>query len=436
MNTFPNTRRTILSAAAVSTGAALLAACGAQQGGGAAEPATKTRPAVAMEYWSRWAQPAQTEIEEKRVTEWNAANGPTKFTRTGLTGDYIEKLNTAAAAGSMPDTYTVGGSGIPNFSAKGVALTLDKYPEVQKELNDFFAPSIESCKYQGKLNGLPYIVDIRNLIVRKDHLQQAGVDPNKPIETWDQFRDAARRMTKKNGTDFSVVGFAMPKSSWGAHDFWLTLVLQQNAQPYSQDLTKANFTSAEGRAALQLMVDMLNKDQVDTFKPPAAPSGTNALVAGLQSSIYESAGPVNAARRAAPDQMQYITTMPIPMLKKRMTYMGGTNLMAHSKPKDPGSAADFLVYLTAAKHAEDINSVQNAVPPRKSAKDLAYVKEPLIKTFYDAVAYGWTYPTHPAYTEIRELIVKEIDAAMKQEKSVPAALEDAQRLVQEQLNKK
>ncbi len=331
----------------------------------------------------------------------------------------------------------MGGSGVPNFSAKGAALVgIDRYPAVQKELPDFFPAAVDAARYQGKLNGLPYIVDIRNMIARKDHLLRAGLDPSRFPETWDQFRDAARRMTQRNGTDIVVVGFAMPKSGWDAHDLWFTLVEQQNAHPFDAALTKAQFGTPEARAALQLMVDLLNKDQVDTLTPPTAPAGQNALVAGLQASTWTSAGPINAARRNAPDQLPNILTAPIPMLRKRLTYMGGTLLMASRQPKDPDSAVDFLLYLTAAKHAEEINSVQNAVPPRRSARDLPYVKDPLIKTFYDAIAYGWSYPNHPYYTEIRDVITAQIDAAMKQEKSVAAALDDAARGVQEYLDRK
>ncbi|HEX2185088.1 MAG TPA: extracellular solute-binding protein [Chloroflexota bacterium] len=431
------TRRRLIALGAGLAPGLTLAACSGAARTSPAPSETRTRPAVAMEYWSRWPQPAPTEIEEKRVGEWNAANAPTTFTRTGMVGDYIEKLNTAFAAGTGPDTYTVGGSGVPNFSAKGAALSgIDRYQAVQKELPDFFPATVEAARYQGKLNGLPYIVDIRNMIVRKDHMQQAGLDTATFPETWDRFREAARRMTQRNGTDFAVVGFGMPKASWGAHDLWFTLVQQQNAYPFNQELTRTQFTTAEARAALQLMVDLLNKDQVDTLKPPAPPSGQHALVAGLQACTWDSAGPVNAARRAAPDQMANIITAPIPMLKKRVTYMGGTLLMASNKPKDADAAVDFMVYLTAARHAEEINSVQNAVPPRKSARDLPYVMDPLIKTFYDAVGYGWTYPNHAHYTEIRDVIVKEIEPAMKLEKSVQAALDDAARGVQEYLDRR
>jgi ABC-type glycerol-3-phosphate transport system substrate-binding protein len=205
-------RRLIALGAGLAPGITLVACSGAARTSPAPSE-TRTRPAVAMEYWSRWPQPAPTEIEEKRVGEWNAANAPATFTRTGLVGDYI-------------------------------------------------------------------------------------------------------------------------------------------------------------------------------------------------------------------------------MLKKRLTYMGGTLLLASNKPRDADAAVDFILYLTAARHAEEINSVQNAVPPRRSARELPYVKDPLIKTFYDAVAYGWTYPNHAYYTEIRDVIVKEIDATMKLEKSVPAALDDAARGGQEYLDRR
>jgi maltose-binding protein MalE len=110
--------------------------------------------------------------------------------------------------------------------------------------------------------------------------------------------------------------------------------------------------------------------------------------------------------------------------------------MVNSKPKDPNTSVDLMLYLTAAKHADDITSIQNAVPPRKSAATSPYVTDPLIKTFYDAVAHAWAYPNHAYYTDIREVIVKEVEAAIKQEKGVQAALDDAARGTQEYLDRR
>jgi len=134
--------------------------------------------------------------------------------------------------------------------------------------------------------------------------------------------------------------------------------------------------------------------------------------------------------------MSQLGTAPIPKLAQRWTLLGGTWLMVNSKPKDGNGSVDLLLYLTAAKHADDINSIQNAVPPRKSAAASPYVTEPLIKTFYDAISHAWAYPNHAYYTEIREVIVAEVAEAIRQTKGVQAALDDAGRGTQEYLNRK
>ena len=432
-------RRAIL-AASVGTGGALLAACGAAQGGAttgttsAGEAVSKARPAISLEYWSRWGLPT-SEVEDKRVAEWNTANGPTKVERTSI-NPYIDKLNAAFAGGSGPDVYTVGGSGMANFGGKGVGLQLSNYQAVQKEVPDFFPSTIEASRYQGKHIAMPYILDVRAIIYRKDLMRDAGLDPAKFPDTWDQFRDAARRLTKRDGGALTRAGFNVPKNGWNSHDLFMLLTEMGGEKTFSQDLTKSTFNGPAGRQALQLMVDLVNKDQVDGADQPAPPSGSNGIIAGTHAMTWNSAGPVNAARRVAPELLAQIGTAPIPKLAQRWTLLGGTWLMVNSKPKDTGTSVDLMLYLTAGKHADDINSIQNAVPPRKSAATSPYVTDPLIKTFYDAVAHAWAYPNHAYYTEIREVIVMEVAAAIKQEKSVQAALDDATRGIQDHLSRK
>jgi|DewCreStandDraft_5_1066085.scaffolds.fasta_scaffold00532_30 multiple sugar transport system substrate-binding protein len=426
------TRRLLLHYAVHTGLGALPAACGLP--GRRSESTARPRPAVTLEYWSRWGPPT-AEVEEKRVEEYNAANAPTRVQRSTMTGDYIEKLNSAFAAGAGPDVYTVGGSGIPNFSAKGAALTLGNYPAVQKELPDFFPATIEASMYQGRLNGLPYIADVRAMIYRKDFMAEVGLDPERFPDTWEVFREAARRLTKREGQTLTRVGFDVPKQGWPAHDLFIVLHVQQGERPFSADLTRATFAGAAGMQALQLMVDLVHKDQVDAFNRPGAPSGVHPLAAGVHASTWSSAGPVNNARRTTPEMLAQIGTAPIPRLNQRFTYMGGTYLMASSKPKDALMVVDFILFLTAARHADEICSIQSAIPPRKSAGFSPYVQDPLIKTFYDAVQYSWSYPNHPYYTEIRDLIAAEIGAAMSLQKSIRAALDEAARAAQEYLSR-
>ena len=75
-----------------------------------------------------------------------------------------------------------------NFAGKGVGLTLSSYGAVQRETPDFFPATIEASKYQGKHIAMPYILDVRAMIFRKDFMRDAGLDPARFPDTWDQFR--------------------------------------------------------------------------------------------------------------------------------------------------------------------------------------------------------------------------------------------------------
>lgn len=425
-------RRWLLTTGSVLGVVGPLAACGVEAPTTAPPPAP-VRPAVTIEYWSRFGPPT-ADVEAKRVTEFNAANAPTMVVRTVMQSDYTSQLNVAFTAGSGPDVYTVGGTGIPNFSAIGAALTVSDFPAVTKELPDFIPPTIESSKYQGKINGLPYTLGARAMIVRKDIMTEVGLDPARFPDTWEEFREAARRMTKFDGPNLVRAGFRVPQGTTG-HDMFMVMHEELGEHPFLADLTKPTFSGAVGQQALQSLVDLLNKDRVDDNAKPTPPQGLNVLIAGINAVQWDGPAPITNARRAAPEVVPALATLPIPKWKQRFTYLGGTYLMASSKPKDATAAVDFMLYLTAARFADEINSIQDGVPPRKSAANSPYIQDPLIKPMYDAVQYGWSAPNHPYYTQIRDLIAAEINNAYAQTKSVPAALDDAARGAQDYLNR-
>lgn len=432
-------RRRLLAAGGILGLATPLAACGGAPTQSAPPPAVatpaRTRPAVTLEYWGRFTPDRGGGVEDKRVAEFIAANAPTKVVRTTMVGDYIEKLNVAFAAGSGPDVYNVGGTGIPNFSAKGAALTVSDYPAVQRELPDFFAAAIESCKYQGKINGLPYTLGPRAMVVRKDLMADVGLDAARFPDTWDAFRDAARRLTKREEQTLLRAGFAVPSGDSG-HDFFMTLHEQLGEHPFSADLSRPTFAGAVGRQALQFMVDLVNKDQVDGGGKPAPPQGLDLVVAGINAMAWTNTSPIVNAQSAAPRILPALATAPIPKFKQRATYLAGQYLMVSNRPKDAAAAVDFLLYLTAARFADEISSVESGVSPRKSAANSPYLRGPLIKTMYEAVEYAWSLPNHAYYTEIRGVLTAEIRNAVAQTKGVQAALDDAARGAQEFLNRK
>ena len=55
-----------------------------------------------------------------------------------------------------------------------------------------------------------YGIDIYGLTWNKDHFKEAGLDPEKPPRTWDEFRDYAKKLTKKDAQgNITRVGYAI-----------------------------------------------------------------------------------------------------------------------------------------------------------------------------------------------------------------------------------
>ena len=250
---------------------------------------------------------------------------------------------------------------------------------MQKETPDFFPATIEASKYQGKHIAMPYILDVRAMIFRKDFMRDAGLDPARFPDTWEQFRDAARRLTKRDGGALQRAGFDVPKTRLERP----RPVHAADGDGRREDVPPRTSpappsTARRGAQALQLLVDLVNKDQVDGFDQPRPPPGSNGILAGTQAATWTSAGPVNAGPARGPGAAGAASApRPSPSSTQRWTLLGGTWLMVNSKPKDTNAAVDLMLYLTAAKHADDITSIQNAVPPRKSAATSPYVTDPL-----------------------------------------------------------
>lgn len=414
-------RRTLIrtaGAASVGGGALALPACAAGDSGGAGPTggAPQARQATTLEYWSRFNQAAADEVESKRLAEFEQKLAPVKVVKTITGGEYQEKLDAAFAAGSPPDTASLGG--VSTYAGRNVTLVLDKNGAVQNDAADYQSFLFNRCKYEGKLHGLPYIADVRAMMYRQDAMRDAGLNSTSLPDTWEQFRDLSKKLTKWDGETLTRSGWNVPKSGNTAYDIFLVMHdgIDKPAFDSWETPTTAQFNGPAGRQALQLLVDLVNKDRVDSFQQPAAVAGSRFL-GGQYAALWSSAGEITTAQRSAPGQLQHLSVAFTPKFAKRTTFAGGSYLIAKKDTKDPRSAADFLLSLTQGNNAVDISRATSAVPARKSSATSEYVKDPLIKPFFDSIEHGRINIVHAYTGQIRDIIAKEIEAAIKQQKA-------------------
>ena len=104
-------------------------------------------------------------------------------------GEKETKYTVESAAGRAPDVYHVHAFSLPMFFGKGFAKDLT--PFIEKEgpgfLDAWYPLPLELMKHNGKMHAMPGDYMTMVLFYNTDMFTAAGLDPNKPPKTTDEF---------------------------------------------------------------------------------------------------------------------------------------------------------------------------------------------------------------------------------------------------------
>ena len=247
-----------------------LAACG---GGGTSSisAASSTAPGsgdtssaaggepVTLTYWMH-SSAAVDVLMDELVKEFNEAN-PDIIVKTEYIpfDDYMSKLIPALSTDTGPDVFKIQQGMVAQLAAAGSIPPLDEsvLPGSMIE-NEYIESTVNGMMYDGKYYGMP--TDNQSIIMywNKDLVAAEGLDAEKGPQTWDEFFEWARKLTKsENGV--------MTQSGWGTNGYWPEV--QSYAEQFGSfyDEASGQFVFADDddtMAALQAMVDMYRVDKV------------------------------------------------------------------------------------------------------------------------------------------------------------------------------
>lgn len=408
-----------------------LAACG---GGSPVDQgaALQTRRPATVQFGSRWGSTHATEaIEIKNLALYNEKFAPTRVERTPFPGnhaEWLEKLTVAFASDTQPDVFTVGTPGIPRFGLAGSLLPLDGYPAARKEADDFFVPALEVGKISGTLYGFEYFIDANVMLYRKDLLAEVGLPADRQglPKTWDQFRDVARKLTQWDGTELKRIGFDVSRADETLH--W-TMMQQLGKTPFDKDMKRSQLDSPEAERALQLLVDLIHKDRVDSTQRPQLPQGVAALASPHLASQFGNSAVIANVKRTL-DPQQYLATDFVPEFSAKTSvagYLGGTWILSSKATKVPAETVDVLLYLSSKEHLLQVAEATTTIVARKSLGKSSVATDPLLRPYYEMLQYGWSLPKHAKIEQIRQQARTLLQDAVNGKVPVKAALAEMHR---------
>lgn len=189
-------RRTFLQGVATVGVGSLLAACApaAVPSGDAADSgAAETK---VIDFWIFWTQPGKIAEQLLETPELETLlDGNTLDFKTGV--DREARL-TAIAGGTPPSIGALGD--YVDFMSRGVVVPLDDYIETSDIISPdkFIEGNWNVIQYQGTVYGIPAIEGFvrRGLYYNARMVEDAGLDPDTPPETWDELMVWHEALTK------------------------------------------------------------------------------------------------------------------------------------------------------------------------------------------------------------------------------------------------
>lgn len=351
-------------------------------------PAALAQGKTELVMWGGWSSNENIQQFTQMLDAYNASQDKVHITYQYM--DQTEqKLLTAIAGGETCDVVLWDRFNTSSYAPKGALLALDDYVASDKvDLAKFFAPTVDELTYDGKLYGLPTMVDTRVLFCNIDLLKEAGIDYT-TITDWDKLREAAVAATKRDDKG------ALTQSGFVMNDVGLfSAYLWQAGGEIINDTTTpptVAFNNEAGLAVLNFWDQMLNKDKVYETGFNEAYNG-NAFAAG-KAAIYVS-GPwdLNAVKAAGIN----LGIMPCPGAPGHdpASSMGGFGLAIPALAAHPREAMDFIEWWAlSAENSLLFTKLNGYLPANVDAANDPFIKDdPILSAMFGAFQYGRIRP--------------------------------------------
>jgi hypothetical protein len=138
------------------------------------------------------------------ITKFEQANQGIKIKLEVTTADGLpQRVLTSLQSGAAPDVIDVQHAWVNGYAQNGLVQPVD---DVLKDRDDYIPASLDYSTWNGKLWAIPYRIETHAIIYNKGAFKDAGLDPAKPPQTWDELVAAAKTLSKGKVAGFAITG--------------------------------------------------------------------------------------------------------------------------------------------------------------------------------------------------------------------------------------
>ncbi len=370
--------------------------------------ATAARAATEIDFF--FPVPVQGRLSneiQRLVSDFNAKH-PDIHVTPSYTGSYDDtnlKTHAAIQAGHAPAVVLMSANFIREYVITGDAVPLDPFiaadGQTDAQYMDQFWPALRiNAMEAGKVYGVPYQNSTPVMYFNEAAFRAAGLDPDHPPATWAEWEDAAKKLTKRDGTTTTQWGLMMVSSYDTLGWLFSGLAMSNGGQYYDQAWGgEVYYNQPSTLGALQFLDTLVHKDHVMPEGVTDPNAVASAFFSGRAAMIVNSTGALGFVR----DNMkQPYRVAFIPRAIRNAVPIGGGSLIipkgnsperekaawtfikAMTTPEVAGGWSRFTGYFAPNRHAYELPAMQSYLaehPDAKVALDQLQYAQPWFATY-------------------------------------------------------
>ncbi len=379
---------------------------------GSADPA-KTEGRKEITFWHYMSEDKEGKYVQEAVDEFNSSQGEIFVNAEYLPREELMKqYSIGVVSGELPDCGMVDNPDHNSYAAMGVFEDITDRFNSWEEAN-FLEGSLNSCKYEDKIYGLPWGNNCLGLFYNEALLKDAGVAVP---TTWSELEAACEKLTKDGvkGLAISAIG-----NEEGTFQFmpWL-LSAGGSVNQLDSEESKASLIYLKG------LMDKgyISKESVNWTQADAEKQFASGQAAMMINGPWQFSG----LKADAPDMKYGVAKVPKADNGVYASVLGGENV-GICAGADVESAWTFLTYMTNKENSARICKEIGRFSPRSDVDVQEMFKDdPLNSVFAEVMPGAQSRGPSPFWPDISEAIYIAEQEVFTGMKDVDTAMADAQ----------
>jgi len=451
------TRRDFLRLSSIATASAILAAC-APAAAPKPPPAEEVKekvvekPAevkepVTLEYWFCWSG-RYADIQRNYVLDpfEKQFEGRIKIHDLPVPSNIKQKLLTAVAAGEGPDVANCFGD-LNSLAAEGAFMAIDDYVAASDiiELDAIYQAALKACYWRGSLYGFPYNCSSELLLFNRQLFEEAGLDPEKCPETWEEFTEISKKLVEFD--DAGNLARAAYTTWFPRHLplwFWIN-----GGDAYNTDTGELTINTPRNVEGMQTVIDYAwevygDVAKADEFVAGAGSAAEGPFCTGTQAMVYAGDWDPSTYHEWCPEVKIWPCYFPkAPQGDKPVATYAGDYIGILRGAKYPDHAYEFIEWMVMTGN---LLWTKAGVDTNCLGRDAGVVREDWPDIFGDRaaeIAKWWAQAAvlakpvqhFPAYAFMNDELARVFDLAIHKQMTVQEALDEAQANTLEEMDK-